>query len=148
MDERTISMLETSFAEFAREREDAAALFYERLFVLDPALRPMFANADMREQKIKLMAALGLVVGKLRALDEVVPVLETLAVKHVAYGAANRHYETVGTALIQTLSLTFGSGFTPELREAWIRAYGLVSGVMMAAADRAEMRGAAAEYAP
>lgn len=145
MDENTIRMLERSFAEFAKGKEAAAALFYERLFALDPSLRALFTRTDMKAQQMKLMAALGLVVGKLRLLGDVVPVLEALAVKHVAYGVEERHYETVGTALIQTLSLFFADRFTPELREAWLGAYGTVSGVMVAAASRAQSAGVAAE---
>jgi hemoglobin-like flavoprotein len=143
MDENTIRMLETSFAEFARGKEASAALFYERLFALDPSLRRLFTSTDMKAQHMKLMAALGLVVGKLRLLGEVVPVLQNLAVKHVGYGVEERHYETVGAALIQALSLSFGRRFTPELRQAWLGAYGLVSGVMIAAAGRAAMPTAA-----
>ncbi len=145
MDEQTIKLLQESFAEVMGMRAEAAALFYERLFAIDPALRPLFGEADMRSQEMKLMAALALVVGKLRQLGEVIPVLETLAVKHVAYGVEERHYATVGQALIQTLSLAFGARFTPELRNAWLTAYGAISGVMIAAANKAEAARAAAE---
>jgi hemoglobin-like flavoprotein len=145
MDEQTIKLLQESFAEVMGMRAEAAALFYERLFAIDPALRPLFGEADMRSQEMKLMAALALVVGKLRQLGEVIPVLETLAVKHVVYGVEERHYATVGQALIQTLSLAFGARFTPELRNAWLTAYGAISGVMIAAANKAEAARAAAE---
>ena len=145
MDEQTIRLLEASFAEVMAIRAEAAALFYERLFALDPALRPLFHDADMRSQEVKLMAALALVVGKLRQLDEVIPVLETLAVRHAGYGVEERHYATVGEALIQTLSLAFGERFTPELRGAWLTAYGAISGLMIAAAGRAQVSGIAAE---
>lgn len=145
MDEQTIRLLEESFAEVMTIREQAAALFYERLFVIDPALKPLFHDADMRSQQIKLMAALALVVGKLRQLGEVIPTLEGLAVKHVAYGVEERHYATVGEALIQTLSLAFGARFTPALRNAWLGAYGAVSGVMIAAANKSQIAGIAAE---
>lgn len=145
MDEQTIRLLQASFAEVMAMRAEAAALFYERLFALDPALRPLFHDTDMRSQEMKLMAALALVVGKLRQLDEVIPVLETLAVKHVAYGVEGHHYATVGQALIQTLSLAFGDRFTAELRNAWLTAYGAISGVMIAAASRSQVPGVAAE---
>src|SRR5688500_17913171 len=81
MDENTTRLLEESFVEVAKDKEAAAALFYERLFALDPSLRGMFTGTDMRAQQMKLMAALGLVVGKLRMLGDIVPVLEGLAVK-------------------------------------------------------------------
>lgn len=145
MDEQTITLLQTSFAEVMAIRSEAAALFYERLFALDPALKPLFHDSDMRSQEVKLMAALALVVGKLRQLDEVLPVLETLAVKHVAYGVEDHHYATVGQALIQTLSLAFGERFTPELRGAWLAAYGAISSVMIAAANRSQVARLAAE---
>lgn len=138
MDEKTITLLQASFAEVMAIRQEAAALFYERLFAIDPALKPLFHDADMRSQEMKLMAALALVVGKLRQLGEVIPVLENLAVKHVAYGVEEHHYATVGQALIQTLSLAFGERFTPELRNAWLGAYGAISGVMIEAARKAE----------
>lgn len=145
MDEQTIRLLETTFAEFARGKEESAALFYERLFVLDPSLKRLFADADMKNQQTKLMAALGLVVGSLRDLPKIVPVLENLGAKHVGYGVEESHYETVGTALIQTLALAFGERFTPEIRSVWIGAYGVVSGVMIEAARRASASAQAAE---
>lgn len=145
MNEQTIRILETTFAEVARKREAAAALFYERLFALDPSLQRLFLNADMKDQQIKLMAALGFVVGGLRDLSKVVPVLESLGAKHVAYGVEDQHYETVGAALLQTLSLAFGEQFTPEIRAAWTAAYGTVSGVMIEAARRAAGAAQAAE---
>jgi len=136
MNEETIRILETTFADFSRGREEAAALFYERLFAIDPSLRRLFTNVDMKTQQTKLMAALGLVVASLRDLGKVVPVLETMAERHVAYGVEEGHYQTVGTALIQTLALRFGDRFTPEVRAAWTGAYETVSGVMLAAARR------------
>ena len=144
MDEQTITLLEQSFAAFAAGKEDSAALFYERLFALDPSLKRLFVNSDMRSQHIKLMAALGLVIQNLRGLDLVVPKLQELAVRHVGYGVTTQHYDTVGTALIQTFALSLGNRFTPEARSAWVAAYGLVSGVMIAATEQA-LTGVAAE---
>ena len=134
MDDRKIALLETTFAEVKASQDASAALFYERLFVNDPSLRRLFTASDMAAQGRKLMAALALAVGSLRRLDTLVPVLEGLAVKHVTYGVEQGHYETVGTSLIETLSLAFGERFTDEVRAAWTETYQLVAGVMMHAA--------------
>ena len=142
MDQATITILETTFAEVARNRDEAAALFYERLFAIDPTLRRLFLSADMKEQQRKLMAALGLVVASLPELGKIVPVLETLAVKHVGYGVEEQHYEAVGSALIQTLALSFGERFSPDVRAAWVNAYGVISSVMIAAANRSKNQAA------
>lgn len=134
MDETQIAILETTFAEVHAAEAAAAKLFYERLFANDPSLRRLFGEADMNEQGRKLMAALALTVASLRKLDTLLPVLKKLAARHVDYGVERAHYETVGTALIETLSLFFGARFTLSVRVAWLNAYALVSGVMMSAA--------------
>lgn len=138
MDDRKIALLETTFAEVRASQDAAAALFYERLFVNDPSLRRLFTASDMSAQGRKLMAALALAVNSLRKLDALVPVLEGLAAKHVTYGVERGHYETVGKALIETLSLSFGERFTAEIRNAWTETYQLVAGVMMRAAYEPE----------
>jgi nitric oxide dioxygenase len=47
---------------------------------------------------------------------------------------AAEHYAPVGAALIWTLEQGLGDAFTAETREAWIAAYTLLSGVMIAEA--------------
>ena len=62
---------------------------------------------------------------------------------HVGYGVREEHYATVGAALLWTLEQGLGEGFTPETRDAWAAAYGLLSSAMIEAAA-AEVRRAAA----
>ena len=51
------SLVQESFATIAPIADDAAALFYRRLFEIDPSLRHMF-RGDMAEQRRKLMQML------------------------------------------------------------------------------------------
>lgn len=129
-----IRLVQQSFEQVAPIAEAAAGLFYDRLFAMDPALRPLFARADMAEQGRKLMQAIGFVV---RALDTPAPVLaqlRALGQRHVGYGVQPGHYATVGAALLWTLEQGLGDGFTPDVRDAWTDAYGLVAATMVAAA--------------
>ena len=137
MHDDQIRLLQTSFAEVLGARDAAAALFYERLFVHDPALKRLFGHADLTAQGEKLFAALSFVMASLKDFGAVVPSLELLGVRHLAYGVSSADYDTVGTAFIETLSLYFGPRFTPELRAAWTGAYGAVASVMKGAAQRA-----------
>jgi hemoglobin-like flavoprotein len=145
MNEETITLLQKSFLEFSKGKEESAALFYERLFALDPSLRKLFVHVEMKSQQTKLMAALALVINNLRDLSGVVPVLESLALRHINYGVEDQHYKTVGTALIQSMALFFGPRFDAATREAWVTAYGAVSQVMIDAVHRSKMAGQAAE---
>lgn len=129
-----VRLVQESFAKVVPIAGPAATLFYDRLFALDPAVRSLFAQADMGVQGQKLMAALGEVVGALRAPETVMPEIRALGARHAGYGVQPAHYATVGAALLWTLEQGLGEAFTPETREAWAAAYGVVSGAMIEAA--------------
>lgn len=128
-----IALVQDSFDKVAPISDVAAGLFYARLFELSPEVRPMF-RSDMDEQGRKLMVTLGVVANGLNNLDRIVPVAEELARRHVPLGVQPDHYGPVGQALLDTLEKGLGAEFTAETRAAWTEAYGLLSGVMIAAA--------------
>ncbi len=142
MTPQQISLVEHSFRMVVPVKDPAAALYYARLFEIDPSTRLLFARTDLKAQGAKLMAALGFVVGALRTPEPLLATVKELARRHVAYGVQERHYETVGAALLWTLEKGLGESFTPEVKAAWTAAYTLLAGVMMEAA-REEARAAA-----
>jgi hemoglobin-like flavoprotein len=136
MNSRQIELVQSSFAQVVPIADTAAALFYGRLFELDPSLRPMF-RGDLKEQGKKLMDMIRAVVGNLRTLDRIVPGIRALGSRHAGYGVRDEHYDTVGNALLWTLGQGLGEAFTQETREAWTAAYAVLSGTMKDAADEA-----------
>ena len=128
-----VDLVQSSFAKVAPIADAAAAMFYARLFEIEPEVKPLF-HGDMAEQRRKLMTTLGVVVNGLKNLDAVLPQARALAVKHVGYGVKAAHYAPVGEALIWTLDRGLGADFTSEVRSAWLAAYGALSGVMIAEA--------------
>ena len=133
MSPEQIALVQKSFKHVEPIAEIAAGLFYDRLFELDPALRPLF-RGDIKEQGRKLMQTLGIVVKGLTRLDTILPAVEELGRRHVHYGVQDRHYDTVGAALLWTLEKGLGAAFTPQVEDAWATAYGLLAGAMKAAA--------------
>jgi hemoglobin-like flavoprotein len=125
------TLVQTSFAQVQPIAETAAALFYRRLFELDPTLRPLF-KGDLEEQGRKLMDMLRFAVKGLDRMEALLPALATLGVRHASYGVKERDYETGGEALLWTLEQGLGPGFTPEIREAWTALYRLVADTMRA----------------
>ena len=128
-----ITLVQCTFADVVPMAETAAALFYERLFTLDPTLRSLF-HSDMQEQGRKLMAVLNLAVAGLSRLEELVPIVQELGKRHHSYGVQDAHYATVGAALLWTLHQGLGERFTPEVQSAWTSAYTLLADTMRAAA--------------
>jgi hemoglobin-like flavoprotein len=128
-----IRLVQTSFRDVVPIREAAAAIFYEQLFAIDGNLRGLFRATDMAKQGTKLMASLGFVVHGLDKAETMLPAVQALAKRHVSYGVKEDHYPIVGQALIETLATGLGTAFTPEVREAWHAAFGLLSSVMIEA---------------
>jgi nitric oxide dioxygenase len=133
MDSKQIKLVQESFAKVAPISEQAAVIFYDRLFEVAPAVKAMFP-ADMTEQRKKLMAVLAVVVKGLSNLESVLPAASALAKRHVGYGAKPEHYPVVGGALLWTLEKGLGDAWTPEIAAAWTAAYGTLSGYMISEA--------------
>lgn len=114
--------------------DQAAQLFYDRLFKIDPDTRPLFAHTAMPEQRARLMETIGLVIDKLDELDGLVPTIEALGRRHAGYGVTDAHYVSVGAALLWTLEKGLGDAWTPAAAEAWGAAYTLLADTMRRAA--------------
>lgn len=113
--------------------DQAAALFYGRLFELDPSLKPLFTS-DIKEQGKKLMQMITVAVRGLDDLGKLVPAVQDLGRRHVRYGVKDEHYATVGAALLWTLEKGLGGTFTPEVKDAWATVYTVLADTMKAAA--------------
>lgn len=128
-----VKLVQDSFSKVAPISEQAAVIFYDRLFEVAPSVRKMFPD-EMAEQRKKLMATLAVVVGGLGNLESVLPAASALAKRHVSYGARPEHYPVVGGALLWTLEKGLGEAWTPDVASAWTTAYGTLSGYMISEA--------------
>jgi hemoglobin-like flavoprotein len=129
-----IELVQKTFAVVAPLADDVAALFYRRLFEIDPSLESMF-KGNMADQRHKLMVMLTTAVKGLPRLDRLVPVLMDLGRRHAKYGVDDRHYDTVLAALLWTLEKGLGAAFTPEVKDAWTAVYDVLATTMKAGAE-------------
>jgi hemoglobin-like flavoprotein len=125
-----ITLVQESFSKVAPIADQAAALFYRRLFEIAPQTRALF-KADMSEQGRKLMNTLGVVVRGLTNLESILPAASALAKRHVEYGVKAEHYAPVGEALLWTLEQGLGDDWNASTREAWTKAYETLSDFMI-----------------
>lgn len=135
MEQKTITLVQESFEKVKPIAATAAEIFYSKLFELDPDLKPLFPTGEeaMKTQGNKLMTMLAAAVAGLSNLEALIPVLQNLGKKHVEYKVVPSHYNTVGAALLGTLSTGLGEDFTPEVKEAWTSVYTTMSTVMIEA---------------
>lgn len=137
-----IRLVRSTYSQVDAIADQAADLFYDRLFTIAPGVKPLFKN-DMRTQGRMLMSSIGLVVRNLDHPEKILPMVEKMGQRHNAYGAKPEHYPVVGEALLWTLEQGLGNAFTPEVKDAWAAAYGLLSQLMI----DAQLGGAKAKVA-
>jgi hemoglobin-like flavoprotein len=129
-----VELVQKSWKQVVPIADQAAHLFYGRLFELDPKLRPLFKE-DMAEQRRQLMMMLAAAVQGLARPAALLPILRELGRKHLGYGVKPQDYGTVGAALLWALEQGLGAGFSAEVREAWTETYGLVASTMQSGAN-------------
>lgn len=129
-----VARVRASWALVVPIAETVAARFYEHLFAEQPALRPLFAHADLTTQRRKLAQTLAVVVAGLDDPSRLLPAVEALGRRHVGYGVADDDYAVVGVVLLRTLHEALGEAFDAATRDAWRDAYAQLAGAMRRAA--------------
>ncbi|MBC7810754.1 MAG: hemin receptor [Burkholderiales bacterium] len=124
-----------SFARLVPISNEAAAIFYNRLWDIAPETRSLFHTTDMTQQGMKIMQTLGIAVRALHDLDTVSPMLHDLGKRHMSYGVTRDQYELVKSALLWMIEQCLKKDFTPDTRAAWIAAYDLITGIVTSAYD-------------
>lgn len=131
-----VELVQSSFADVLPIADVAGMLFYERIFTLAPEARALFGD-DIALQASRTMAAVKTAVDGLDDIDHVAPFLVRLGARHVRYGVRLEHFEVIGAALLWTLEQGLGEHFTPDVRDAWEAAWGVIAGAMSEGLRRA-----------
>ncbi len=124
-----INHVKSSWAKVTPIADQAAALFYGRLFEAYPEVRSYF-KGDMDEQGRKLMAMIGMAVNSLDNLEPLLPAIRESGRRHAIYGVKEEDYDKVAGALLWTLEQGLGDAFTDKVKGAWVKTYTVVAGVM------------------
>ncbi len=129
---RQKQLVQQTLRQVAPLAETASALYYMRLFELDPSLRAVF-TPDLQVQSRKLLSMIAYNRDGLEYSETLILSLHQLGRRFAENGLIPSDYETVGDALLWTLARGLGAAFTAEVREAWEAVYGLLSDVAIEA---------------
>jgi hemoglobin-like flavoprotein len=125
-----ISLVRESFRTLSPIADQAAALFYARLFELDPSLRRLF-HGDRETEGRHFIEMIGMAVASLDNTELITASFRQLGARHFTYGVRGEHYATVGTAFLWTLDKILGPRFSPEVKYAWSATYSLLANKMI-----------------
>lgn len=130
------ALVQSSWAKVKPISEQAAALFYGRLFEIYPEVKPLF-KSDMKEQGRKLMAMINTAVNALDNLDPMIGAIQESGKRHADYGVKDEDYDKVADALLWTLQQGLKDDFTPAVKDAWVAVYTALADVMKGGAKAA-----------
>ncbi len=131
-----ITYVKSSWSKVEPIADQAADLFYTRLFEVYPEVKPYF-KGDMGSQGKKLMAMLGTVVGSLDNLEPLLQTIRDSGKRHAGYGVQVEDYDKVADALLWTLEKGLGDAFSEDVKQAWVASYAVLAGVMKEGAEAA-----------
>ncbi|WP_312018632.1 globin domain-containing protein [Streptomyces sp. I05A-00742] len=111
--------------------------FYAILFARHPGVRPMFPHG-MDAQRDRLLRALLRIVDLVDDPESLVRFCGHLGRDHRKFGTLADHFPAVGECLLDALARYAGPAWTPDIAAAWTKAYGVITQVMISAAEEDE----------
>jgi len=137
-----IEVVQRSFAQFLAQSETAAPLLHAQATENAPGIRPMLTG-ELPEQQEKLMKALQFAVEGLSDFEQLSLAIQDFSRSYAGYFLRFREkeYEKLGEALLATVDRILGENFTPDVQEAWVSAYLLLSGMVRETVTSEEGRG-------
>ncbi|WP_246494330.1 globin domain-containing protein [Streptomyces zagrosensis] len=134
-------LIRRTLAEIEPISDKVTSYFYALLFVRHPHLRELFPAA-MDAQRDRLFKALLTAARKADEPEVLDEYLTHLGQGHRKYGTLPEHYPAVGESLLGALARYTPGSWSEATEAAWVRAYTVISQVMIDAAAENE------QYAP
>jgi hemoglobin-like flavoprotein len=142
-DQRDIDLIQQTFAKVAALGPNAVGrVLFDNIFSIAPEAKGLFPfvhkdknwkapGSRFEKHAIAVVATTATAVSLLTDLPTLVPVLKGLGLKHMGYGVIPAHYDVVGQALIASLAAALGENFTPAVKNAYIKMWGVVKETML-----------------
>jgi hemoglobin-like flavoprotein len=121
-----IQLVQRSWLQARPMNQAIAEVFFARLFELDPGMRTLF-DQDLSKPRTRLLQIISASVRGLDRLDSMLPVLRLLGMRHRILGVRDEHYASIAAAWLWTLEKALRADFTPVVKSAWIKTYGVLS---------------------
>jgi hemoglobin-like flavoprotein len=121
-----IRLVQQSWLAISPVKQLTAELFYAKLAELDPGLRLLFDDGVQNCNR-KFVQLLDATVKGLDRTDVLMAAVREVGLRNPAFGLTDTHHGSVAAALLWTLEKALRNEFTPAIKTAWIRIFGVLS---------------------
>ena len=125
----TVDIVKSTVPILKEHGEAITSRMYDRLFVEYPEVEPMFADTTS-DQKARLANAVMAYAANVDNLDVLMPVVDSIAEKHVAAGVSSDLYPIVGGLLLGSMVDVLGP-LDDAVIDAWGEAYDYLASVFI-----------------
>jgi hemoglobin-like flavoprotein len=132
MTSEDILLVQQSWLSVTPVKQVTADLFCAKLFDLDPELRGV-VGGDAREASRRFIQLLDATVRGLERTDMLMSAVREVGIRNPVFGASDAHHGTVAAALLWTLDKALRREFSPAVKTAWIKIFGMLSQSVRAA---------------
>ena len=127
---KQIELVENSWDYVLLNSQETGAIFYKKLFEIDPALRQLF-KSELHVQSEKFVAMITFAVHKLNNMNEIIDDVKALGSHHHKNSVKPEHYVSVAAALLWTIESALGKEWSTEIKEAWMAVYSALAKTMI-----------------
>lgn len=127
----TIAIVKATVPALLAHGTTITEVMYRRLFA-DPDIAALFNQSNQQDgtQRVALAQAVLAYAQNIDNLGALSGAVERIAQKHIGYAILPEHYPHVATALIGAIEEVLGDAATPEILEAWGRAYWFLADIL------------------
>ncbi|MCR8644803.1 NO-inducible flavohemoprotein [Paenibacillus sp. N1-5-1-14] len=133
LDQYTRNIIKSTVPVLEMYGNEITKTFYKRLFEKHPELLNIFNQAHQKagDQPKALANTVYAAAVHIDQLEAIIPVVKQIAHKHVSLGIKAEHYPIVGENLLAAIKEVLGDAATPEIIEAWGKAYGVIADIFI-----------------
>jgi hemoglobin-like flavoprotein len=125
MTERQLLLLRNSWSFMMIRSQEAATLFYLRLFETVPLMNKTAAS-DLREQSARFIHMVTLILTKFQHPEDILSEIRRVPEWRRRYRLREQDYPVVAECLVHTLKKSLGNVFTADTESAWRAAFQLI----------------------
>ncbi|UNK20334.1 NO-inducible flavohemoprotein [Paenibacillus sp. N3/727] len=133
LDPHTIEIIKSTVPVLEVHGKAITTVFYQKLFRHHPELLNIFNHANQRQgkQPTALAGAVYAAAANIDRLENILPVVKQIGEKHRALNILPEHYPIVGETLLAAIKDVLGDAATPEIMDAWAKAYQIIADVFI-----------------
>lgn len=133
LSETTIQVIKSTAPILKEHGETLTRHFYARMFAKNPEVIPFFnpSHQQSGNQQRALANAIASYAEHIDNLGALSDAVEMIAQKHASLRVKAEHYPIVGENLLASISEVLGDGATPEILDAWAKAYGFLTDILV-----------------